>query len=167
MEDHPIVLAERSLNPYLYPEEQIILYPNGDISCGDKLLKNNTRLRYFRRQHEFIAEYLLKKQFFFNISNFRLKDLGDIISEMQHGNSKSISINKLIDIYSYQNQIVAIRGHMISKLVHVERIRWWRKYRKLLETDYTRAREFHNEFQKKNKIVNDIINGRRDRDWKR
>ena len=92
----PIILIDRSSDPYLEPEQPILLHQNGDISCNGIFLKNTPRTRYFRDYYEMMLDYLTGKKMRLNVTYFRKKDLGDVIEEMQSNNDKTISLKKLI-----------------------------------------------------------------------
>lgn len=161
----PIVLIERSSNAYLYPEKPILLHSNGDISCGNKIFKNRPRVRYFRDYYGNMFDYLKKKRIPLNVSGFRKKDLGDIVEEML-GKKKSISYKRLLEIYSRENQIAAMKKIAIERFKKVEYKRWWKEYRRLLDaallnSDYKQAEEFRKQHDEKQKVASDIINFRR------
>src|SRR3989344_6691484 len=158
----PIILIDRSSDPYLEPEQPILLHQNGDISCNGIFLKNTPRTRYFRDYYEMMLDYLTGKKMRLNVTYFRKKDLGDVIEEMQSNNDKTISLKKLIEIYSYENQIADMRNIAIEQISKTQRKRWWRQRNLALDKgDYKTCKEMQNQFEEKSEIANDIINLRR------
>jgi len=162
----PIVLSDKSLNAYLYPEKPVLLHFNGDISCGDKIFKNRPRARHFRVYYGNMFDYLKKKKILLNVSGFRKKDLGDVVEEMQSNKKRLISLRRLIEIYSYENQIAEMRRIAIERLKKIAYKRWWKEYRRLLDlallnSDHKQAEKFRRQLDEKQKVVSEIINFRR------
>ena len=103
--------------------------------------------------------YLRKKRIKFDISHFRQMDLGDIIEDMQRRKVITISLKKLIEIYSTRNSICRIRDYKIEHIKSLARKRFWRKYRLLLDSGKnTEAKKLYDEYLKRERIVNKLIN---------
>jgi hypothetical protein len=154
--DKPILLALRSGNSYLDPNASILLLPNGDILCADVKIKGHPQTNHY---YSIIAQYLKKKRLKFDVSRFKEMDLGDIVEDMQSRKVKSISLKKLIEIYSRRNSICRLRDHKIDHIKSLAYKRFWRKRRKLLkENKNEEANRLYNQFLEKEKIINKLIN---------
>jgi len=153
----PIILANKSADAYLYPEEPILLHQNGDIICKDKVFQCTSRTYFLRSYYSNFFEYLKRKKMPLNVAKFRKKDLGDILEEMRFKKRNSITYKRLSEIYSRENQIARLRNVAIDRLKKIEYKRWWREYNKMLDNNnYKVADKMRTELDEKSRVARKV-----------
>ena len=120
----PIILANYSTSTALLPGRPILLLHNGLIACGDFIYDGRQNKRHYRRQYEFIKLHQLRRRRSLNITSIAKPDIYRVIDDMHEHRSKSISLNRLIDIFGIDEQIVNIRNSMIAKITASAQRKW-------------------------------------------
>ncbi len=156
-----VLLSKHSASAYLYLDKPIYLNPNGTVQCEDIIYKQR-RGNDYKRHYEWITEYIGRKKDEYDITDFRDKYLTVHILDYMEGFDKdSLSIDELRDIVGNQNSIAKIREDMIYRIGHLGRFRWWREYKKLLESEkYKEAQAMKEELNQKELEVIKINNPR-------
>src|SRR6266702_976855 len=146
----PIILAVQSGDPYLEPDQPVLLHANGNLTCGSIVLRYDSKHRHYRTQYEYMANYLEAKGRPFDVSEIREPNIYDVIDRMQYEGRDSITREELIDLFSPQHQIYLIKGFMLTRLRRYADRRWWRERKAALEQgDNDRAKAMDEDFKAK------------------
>jgi len=74
-----------------------------------------------------MASYLQEKGRPFDVSDIRKPNIYDVIDRMQAEARTSITLEELIDIFSWQHRIYLIKDFMLRRLKGYAQRRWWQE----------------------------------------
>jgi hypothetical protein len=123
----PIVLAAMSEDPYMEPDQPVVLHANGNLTCGPTVLKPPKNRRFYREQYDLIAQYLRNRSQPFDVSDIREPNIQDVIDRMQNEGRDCITLEELMDIFVHQDRIYLIKTSMLNRLSRNAERRWWRE----------------------------------------
>jgi hypothetical protein len=111
----PIVLAAMSEDPYMEPDQPVVLHANGNLTCGPTVLKPPKNRRFYREQYDLIAQYLRNKSQPFDVSDIREPNIQDVIDRMKNEGRDCITLEELMDIFVHQDRIYLIKTSMLKE----------------------------------------------------
>jgi hypothetical protein len=123
----PIVLAAMSEDPFMEPDQPVVLRANGNLTCGPTVLKPPNNRRFYREQYDLLAQYVRSKDRPFDVSDIREPSIQDVIDRMQNERRNCITLDELIDIFVHQDRIYLIKISMLNRLSRNAERRWWRE----------------------------------------